>query len=103
MNPVSKALWFIENHFAEELTLDDVAKIGGVIRALRERIRPADGKRRVGDLDSNQEIIASARVSASVWRGAVCSGAWILSVREVSRAYLRRRDCGGETRPIRVC
>lgn len=32
MNPVAKALWFIENHFRQELTLDDVANAGGVSR-----------------------------------------------------------------------
>ncbi|WP_027801029.1 AraC family transcriptional regulator [Paraburkholderia dilworthii] len=32
MNPVGKALWFIESHFAEELTLDDIANCGCVSR-----------------------------------------------------------------------
>lgn len=32
MNPVGKALWYIETHFAEEVTLDDVAACGGVSR-----------------------------------------------------------------------
>lgn len=32
MNPVDKALWFIESHFAQELTLDDIAAIAGVSR-----------------------------------------------------------------------
>src|ERR1700727_2643254 len=32
MNPTQKALWFIESHLAEELTLDEVAAIGGVSR-----------------------------------------------------------------------
>jgi len=32
MNPVSKALWFIESHFAEPVGLDDVAGIAGVSR-----------------------------------------------------------------------
>ena len=32
MNPAQKALWFIESHFAEALTLDEVAAIGGVSR-----------------------------------------------------------------------
>src|ERR1700730_8757955 len=30
MNPVGKALWFIESHFASDITLDDIASIGGV-------------------------------------------------------------------------
>lgn len=32
MNPVDKALWYMENHFAEEITLDDIAKSSGVSR-----------------------------------------------------------------------
>src|SRR5262249_36033752 len=32
MNPAQKALWFIESHLAEPLTLDDIATIGGVSR-----------------------------------------------------------------------
>ena len=32
MNPVAKALWFIESHFTEDLTLDDVANAAGVSR-----------------------------------------------------------------------
>lgn len=32
MNPVGKALWFIESHFARELTLDDIANCGCVSR-----------------------------------------------------------------------
>ena len=32
MNAIEKALWFIESHFANEITLDDIAKAGGVSR-----------------------------------------------------------------------
>lgn len=32
MNPVNKALWFIESHLAEALELDDVAGVAGVSR-----------------------------------------------------------------------
>jgi AraC family transcriptional regulator len=32
MNPVEKALWYIESHFAGEISLDDVAKVAGVSR-----------------------------------------------------------------------
>jgi AraC family transcriptional regulator len=32
MDPVGKALWFIESHFAGEITLDDIAASGGVSR-----------------------------------------------------------------------
>jgi AraC family transcriptional regulator len=32
MNPVTKALWFIESHFAEEVTLAEVSEVAGVSR-----------------------------------------------------------------------
>ena len=38
MNPVAKALWFIESHFNQELTLDDVADAGGVSRYHMSRV-----------------------------------------------------------------
>jgi len=38
MNPVTKALWFIETHFTQELTLDDIASAGGVSRYHMSRV-----------------------------------------------------------------
>src|SRR3981081_1852244 len=32
MNPARKALWFIESHLADELTLDHIAAIAGLAR-----------------------------------------------------------------------
>ena len=32
MNPVAKALWFIESHFAQEVTLVEVSDVAGVSR-----------------------------------------------------------------------
>ncbi|MBX5461995.1 MAG: AraC family transcriptional regulator [Steroidobacteraceae bacterium] len=32
MNPVQKALWFVESHFAQEITLEDLASHAGVSR-----------------------------------------------------------------------
>jgi len=32
MKPVEKALWYIESHFADDITLDDIARGGGVSR-----------------------------------------------------------------------
>src|SRR5664279_4711698 len=32
MNPVQKALWYVEGHLARKLTLDEIAAIGGVSR-----------------------------------------------------------------------
>src|ERR1700682_1153540 len=32
MNPVGKALWFIESHFGQAVSLDEIAAVGGVSR-----------------------------------------------------------------------
>jgi len=32
MNPVNKALWYVESHFAREMSLEEIATIGGVSR-----------------------------------------------------------------------
>src|SRR5258708_32557161 len=32
MNPSQKVLWFIESHLADELTLDEIAAMGGISR-----------------------------------------------------------------------
>jgi AraC family transcriptional regulator len=32
VGPIGKALWFVESHFADDLTLDEIAAIGGVSR-----------------------------------------------------------------------
>ena len=32
MNPIRKALWFIESHYAGEITLDEIADVAGVTR-----------------------------------------------------------------------
>src|SRR5258708_15074031 len=32
MNPAQKALWFIESHLADELTLDEIAGVAGIWR-----------------------------------------------------------------------
>ena len=38
MDPVNKALWYIESHFVEPITLDDVACAGGVSRYHMSRV-----------------------------------------------------------------
>jgi AraC family transcriptional regulator len=40
MNPAGKALWFIETHFAQELTLEEIASIAGVSRYHMSRVFP---------------------------------------------------------------
>jgi AraC-like DNA-binding protein len=32
MNPAQKALWFIESHLADQLTLDEIAGVAGISR-----------------------------------------------------------------------
>ena len=32
MNPTERALWFVESHFARDISLDEVAAVGGVSR-----------------------------------------------------------------------
>src|SRR6185312_15540729 len=32
MNPVGRALWYIESHFSNELSLEEIATMGGVTR-----------------------------------------------------------------------
>jgi AraC family transcriptional regulator len=32
LDPISRALWFVESHFAQDITLDDVAAVAGVSR-----------------------------------------------------------------------
>src|ERR1700722_19390457 len=32
MNPAQKAIWYIESHLAEELTLDEIAGVAGISR-----------------------------------------------------------------------
>lgn len=39
MNPAQRALWYIESHLADPLTLGDVARIGGVSRFHMVRAR----------------------------------------------------------------
>src|SRR6266481_3545491 len=37
MNPAQKALWFIESHLADQLTLDEIAGVAGISRFHRVR------------------------------------------------------------------
>src|SRR5215831_18910567 len=32
MNPVARAVWFVEGHFAHDISLDDIAEVSGVTR-----------------------------------------------------------------------
>jgi AraC family transcriptional regulator len=65
MNPVAKALWFIENHFAEELTLDDVANIGGVSRYHMSRVFGIATGRSIMNYMRGRRLTEAARTLAS--------------------------------------
>jgi AraC family transcriptional regulator len=39
MNPAQKALWFIESHLADELTLEEIAGVGVPGASARRRVR----------------------------------------------------------------
>ena len=41
MDPIGKALWYVEAHFREEVTLDDIAAVAGVSRFHLSRAFPA--------------------------------------------------------------
>ncbi len=47
MDPVGKALWYIETHFAGEITLDDIAAVAGVSRYHLARAFAAAAERSV--------------------------------------------------------
>ena len=65
-NPVAKALWYIENNFAGELMLDEIANVAGVSRyhvsrAFGEAIgRPITGYVRGRRLTEAAKALASA-------------------------------------------
>jgi AraC family transcriptional regulator len=65
MNPVGKALWFIENHFAEELTLEDVANAGGVSRYHMSRVFGIATGRSVIGYVRGRRLTEAARTLAS--------------------------------------
>jgi AraC family transcriptional regulator len=40
INPVGKALWFVESHFAQDITLEEIANVAGVSRYHMSRVFP---------------------------------------------------------------
>src|ERR1700682_2721807 len=65
MNPVAKALWFVENHFREEMTLDDVASIGGVSRYRMSRVFGIATGRSIMSYVRGRRLTEAARTLAS--------------------------------------
>src|SRR5512138_542944 len=67
MEPVSKALWYIESHFGRALDLDEIAQVGGVSRFRLSRLFGALVGRSVFDYVRGRRLTEAAR---SLSRGA---------------------------------
>lgn len=65
MNPVRKALWFIESHFAGEISLDDIASVGGVSRFHMSRAFPILTGRSVTAYVRGRRLTQAARALAN--------------------------------------
>jgi AraC family transcriptional regulator len=70
MTPVSKALWYIESHFATEITLDDVALMSGVSRYHISRVFGVATGRPVMRYIRGRRLTEAARVLANGTTGA---------------------------------
>jgi AraC family transcriptional regulator len=65
VSPVNKALWFIESHFAEDLSLDDVAQIAGVSRFHLTRAFGAATGRSIMRYTRGRRLTEAARTLAA--------------------------------------
>ncbi|MGF6777301.1 AraC family transcriptional regulator [Paraburkholderia sp. GAS334] len=65
MNPVGKALWFIESHFASDITLDDIATSGCVTRFHLSRAFEAATGRAVMRYVRGRRLSEAARALAN--------------------------------------
>jgi AraC family transcriptional regulator len=99
-NPVGQALWFIEAHFGEDISLEDVAAVAGVSRFwLSRAFAPATGHTVMGYVRARRLTEAAKALAA----GAVDILAVALAARYGSHEAFTRafRDQFGET-PERV-
>jgi AraC family transcriptional regulator len=64
MNPVQKAVWFVESHFASDISLDDVAAIAGLSRHHMVRAFAAATGRSVMRYVRARRLSAAARALA---------------------------------------
>jgi AraC family transcriptional regulator len=65
MDPVGKALWFIESHFAGEITLEEIAAVSGVSRYHLSRAFGAAFERPVMRYVRGRRLSEAAKVLAS--------------------------------------
>jgi AraC family transcriptional regulator len=65
MSPVSKALWYIESHFATEMTLEDVAAMSGVSRYHISRVFGVATGRPVMRYIRGRRLTEAARILAN--------------------------------------
>jgi len=65
MNPAEKALWYIESHFAQEISLDDVANVAGVSRYHMSRAFDAATGRSVMRYVRGRRLTEAARSLAA--------------------------------------
>jgi AraC-like DNA-binding protein len=69
MNPAQKALWFIESHLADQLTLDEIAGVAGISRFHMVRaFAAATGLSVMRSVRARRLSEAAARPTSSLWR-----------------------------------
>ncbi|QND53154.1 AraC family transcriptional regulator [Phyllobacterium sp. 628] len=62
MNPVEKAIWYVEGHFAEEITLDDIAGVAGLSRFYLSRVFGIFAGRSVSSHIRGRRLTEAARL-----------------------------------------
>lgn len=65
MNPIGKALWFIESHFTREIALDELAQLGGVSRFHLSRAFSAVTGRSIPGYVRGRRLTEAARLLAN--------------------------------------
>lgn len=63
-SPVEKAIWFIESHFAEEITLDDVAGVCGLSRFQTSRLFASTSAQTMSGYLRGRRLTEAARALA---------------------------------------
>src|SRR5262245_55305598 len=65
MDPIGKALWFIESHFATDIALDDVAEVAGVSRYHLSRMFSVTMGRPISHYIRGRRLTEAARILAN--------------------------------------
>ncbi|QOZ07764.1 hypothetical protein XH96_09675 [Bradyrhizobium sp. CCBAU 51765] len=63
MNPAQRALWYIESHLAEPMTLDEIA---AELRPLRRGLRSRGRQRRLRNLDTRARVARNAGIPSGL-------------------------------------